>query len=454
MKELLTRNLDPVYDQYLAGRERDAVKAIQEFQERTEKSLLKFGRFTIPTFLKPHFIFPSQEKAVRSASAHVIGILNKVVDFCSRDTAFKDFYPLSREARELIDLDPGYRKNIVIARLDCLAEGDNLKIIEMNTGSPAGMGYADLLEQMFFETPELYEFFELHHIKRESRVEKLLEALLEAYREFGGGYETPNIAIVDWRSVRTRPEFEILREVFERKGFKTEIADPRDLRYKGKKLYCDDFRIDILYRRVVFGELVERLDEVSEMIRACRDRAVCMVNPFRSTLAGTKGAMSVLTNPAYDALFTEEENKVKRSYFPWTRRMRDAENFYGDRKIYLIDFLKDEKDTLVLKPSEGYGGKDVWIGAETKGEDWNVAIDRALKGDWVVQDFVPVPITTMPALANDRLDFLYKKITFSSFAFGEKMVQGFSRVGDESVIAVARNGGLIPCMGIEDITHR
>jgi len=454
MKELLTRNLDPAYDQYLIGRERDAVKAIQEFQARTEKSLLKFGRFTIPAFLKPHLISPSQEKSVRLVSEHLIGILNKVIDLFFRDPSFKDLYPLSGEARELMNLDPGYSKNLVTARLDCLLEGERLKIIEVNTGAPAGMGYADLLEQMFFETPELYEFFELHHIKRESRAEKLLEALLETYGEFGGGYETPNIAIVDWRTVRTRPEFEALREVFERKGFKTEIADPRDLRYKGKKLYYDNFRIDILYRRVVFSELAERLDDVSEMIRACKDRTVCMVNPFRSALAGTKGVLSVLTNPAYESLFTDEENKVKRNYFPWTRRMRDAENFYGERKIYLIDFLKDEKDTLVLKPSEGYGGKDVWIGAETRGEDWNAVIDRALKGDWVVQDFVPVPVVTMPVLVNDRLDFLYKKITFSSFVFGEKTVQGFSRVGDDSVIAVARNGGLIPCMGAEEITHR
>lgn len=454
MKDLLTRNKDHAYDQYLLSREADAVRAIQEFQSRIDKSLLKFGRFSIPTFLKPHFISASQEKLVKQASEQIIRIVNRVIDLYFRESAFPDLYPMSDGAKELMAIEPGYSQNAVVARIDGFIEGESLKIIELSTGSPAGMAYSDLLEQMLSETPELYEFFELHHVKRESRSEKLLEALLAAYEEFGGGYETPNIAIVDWRTVRTRPEFEALRETFEKKGFKTEIADPRDLRYKGGKLYIDDFRIDLLYRRVVMSEFLEHLDEVADLVRACKARAVCMVNSFRSTLAGTKAVMSILTNPEYDRFFTEAENKAKASFFPWTRRILDAQKFYGEREIYLIDFLKDEKETLVIKPAEGYGGKDVFIGSETREEDWNRAIDKALKNGWVVQSAIPIPIVTMPVVLNDRLDFAYKKITFSSFIFGGRSVGGFSRVGDESVVTVARNGGLIPCMNIEDITPR
>lgn len=454
MREAVMRNIDHAYDQYLLHREKDAVHAIASFLERVEKSHVKYGRFSIPTFFKPHFLTPRQEKLVKSTCETIAGMLNKVVDLYFREASLKNLFHFSNEARELMEVDHGYSQNVVVARFDCLLEGESIKFVELNTGSPAGMTYADELEELVFSSEELQGFFENHHLKRESRSEKLLNALLHAYEEFGGGEGRPQIAIVDWRTVKTRPEFEGLKRFFEERGYRTEIADPRDLKYKGGKLYHEDFRIDLLYRRVIVEEMFEKLDEVGDMLKAYRDRNVCMINPLRSKLAGTKAVMSLLTNPGYDQFFTIEENRVKANHLPWTRRITDAEKFYGGKKIYLIDFLKDEKETLVLKPSEGYNGKDVFIGCETREEDWNRAIDRALKADWVVQEFVPVPVMTVPTVVNSRLDFAYKKVNFNAFVFNGKYAGGFSRVSDESVINVARNGGLLTSVTVEEVHER
>ena len=453
MRETVLRNIDHAYDQYLLSHEKEAIQAVTSFEDRLQNSHIKYGKFSIPTFCKPHFLSPRQEKLVKSSSETIMSILNKVVDLHFREPAFADLCHLSDEAKELVSLDHGYARNVVIARFDALMEGESLKFVELNTSSPAGMNYADQIEDMLFSTEELAGFFEGHHFKREHRSEKLLASLLSAYEEFGGP-EKPHIAIVDWRTVKTRPEFESLKTYFETKGYKTEIADPRDFRYKGGKLYHEDFRVDLVYRRVMVEEIFEKLDEVSDFIKAYKDRAICMVNPLRSKLAGTKAMMSLLTNPGYDRYFTAEENRVKMHHLPWTRRMIDAEQFYGGRKIYLIDFLKDEKETLVLKPSEGHNGKDVFIGSETREDDWNRVIDRALKSDWVVQEFVPIPVVTVPSVVNSRLDFLYKKINFNAFVFGAKYAGGFSRVSDESVINVARNGGLMTSVTVEEIHER
>ncbi|MCM8775187.1 MAG: hypothetical protein NC930_02365, partial [Candidatus Omnitrophica bacterium] len=261
-------------------------------------------------------------------------------------------------------------------------------------------------------------------------------------------------AIVDWRNVRALPEFEYIKNYFEAKGYKTAIADPRELKYRGGKLYHKNFKIHLILRRVAFEEIVERLDEVQEMINAYRDHAVCMVNPLRSYLASTKALLSILTNPAYDHYFTESENKVKREYIPWTRRLIDAEDFYGRKKIYLVDFLKDEKESLVLKPSVNYGGKDVTIGCETRDDDWNAVIDKAIKGDWVVQEYVNAPIMTVPIVVNQRLDFAYKKYNFNALICSGKYLGGFVRLSDESVVNLARGGGMIPALASETIPER
>lgn len=442
------RNLDFLYDRHLQAHEAEVVAAIGSFQDRLSKSLVRFGRFTIPTFYKPHILTPRQEQILKRVNSALMEIVNTATRLYFEEADLRHYFQLSPEAKTLVEIDPGYPRNVILARFDAFMQGESLKMIELNCDSPAGAGYADLLEEMLFEEKILQGFFSEYAVKRDFRRERLLSSLLEVWEEFGG-YETPNIAIVDWRNVRTQPEFEAIKTFFESKGYKTTIADPRELAYKGGKLYHKNFRIHLVYRRAIFDELLERLDEVGDFIRAYQEKAVCVVNPLRSRLGSAKSLLSILTNSEYDHFFTEEENRIKREYLCWTRRLIDADRFYGGRKTYLVDFLKDEKESLILKPSSGYGGKGVWIGRESKDEDWNGAIDRALKGEYVVQEFVSIPVMTVPTVVNRKLEFAYKKVNLNCLVFGSKLAGNFCRLSDESVINVARSGGLITAMAGE-----
>lgn len=448
-----SRNLDHLYDQYLLAHEREIVEAISGFQDRLSQSLLKFGRFTIPTFYKPQLLSPRQERILKRVNSAMMEIVNTASRLYFEEPQLRHYFQLTPEAAALMEIDPGYPRNVIFARFDAFLEGESFKMIELNCDAPAGGGYADVLEEILFGEKLLHHFFAEASVKREARRERVLSALLEVWEEFGG-YETPNIAIIDWRNVRTWPELESFKGVFEAKGYKTTIADPRELTYKGGKLYHKNFRVHLIYRRVNFDELLERLDEMKDFIRAYQDKAVCLVNPLRSRLGSTKSLLSILTNPEYDHFFTDEENRIKREHLPWTRRLIDADKFYGGKKIYLVDFLKDEKETLILKPAFGYGGKGVWIGRDTKDEDWNSAIDQALKGEYVVQEFVNIPIITLPVVVNRKLDFTYKKINLNCLVCGGKLSGNFSRVSDESVINVARAGGLIPTLVGENEPER
>lgn len=442
------RNLDYLYDQHLLALGREAVEAIENFQSRLTQGPVKFGRFTIPTFYKPHLLSPRQEHLLRRVNSVMMEIVNTATRLYFDHPQLRHYFQLSPEAAELVEIDPGYPRNVILTRFDAFLEGESFKIIEFNCDAPAGAGYADALEDMLFEEKILAGFFSEYAVKRESRRERVLATLLEVWEEFGG-YETPNIAIVDWRTVRTRPEFDLFKAHFEAKGYKTTIADPRDLTYKGGKLYHKNFRVHLIYRRSIFDELLEHRDEIRDFLQAYKEKAVCVVNPLRSRLGSTKALLSILTNPEYDHFFTEEENSMKRLHLPWTRRLIDADKFYGGKKIYLIDFLKDEKETLILKPSLGYGGKGVVIGRETKDEDWNQAIDRAVKGEYVVQEFVNIPIFSVPVVVNRKLELGYKKINLNCLVCGSKLAGNLSRLSDESVINVARGGGLVPTVAGE-----
>jgi hypothetical protein len=450
---MMDKNLDYEFDEYLKGREARIVREIPQFAKRLEKTRFYYGRFAIPTFYKPHFLTAKQEHLVKRTASALTHVINTAVRLYFEEGHLSHVYRVAPEAAELIKIDPGFSRTVVFSRYDGLLEGQNLKWIELNTDAPAGAAFTDEIADVLFGEEALKDFWEEFQIKNTLRVQGILSALLNAYEEFGG-FETPNIAIVDWRHVRMAAEFEIIKAYFESKGYKTTIADPRELQYRGGKLYHKNFRINLIYRRVVFDEIAERMDQVQDLLKAYKDRAICMVNPLRSRLASTKAFLSIMTNPEYDHFFTETENRIKREHIPWTRRIADAEEFYGHKKSYLIDFLKDEKDSLVLKPSSGSGGKYVTIGRDTPDPQWNEMIDRALKGDWAVQEYVNVPIMTVPAVVNNRLDFAYKKYNFSALVFDGKFSGGFTRLSDENVVNVARHGGLLPSLASEHVTDR
>lgn len=449
----MAKNLDHAYDQYLKSREEAIIKAIPRFQERLDKTRFRYGRFTIPAFYKPLFTNSKRTHLLKRVASTMMRVINIAARLYFEETHLSHVYRISPEAADLIRIDPGYSQSVVLARFDGLFEGESLKLMDLNCDAPVGAAYGDHAESIFLSEEPLQDFVKEHHLAKTERIQNMLNSLLEVYEEFGG-YETPNIAIVDWRSSRTMSEFEFIKDVLESKGYKTTIADPRELKYKGGKLYHKNFKIHLVYRRVLFDELLQRLDEVEDLIKAYRERAICMVNPLRSRLASTKALLSILTNPEYDHFFTESENRVKREYIPWTRRLVDAEDFYGRKKVYLIDFLKDEKDTLVLKPSAADGGRDVMVGRETPDKDWNGVIDKALKKDWVVQEYVNVPMITVPEIVGNKLDFAYKRFNFSLLVCGSRYAGGIARLSDESVVNVARGGGLVPVLTAETIPER
>ncbi|MBU9888826.1 MAG: glutathionylspermidine synthase family protein [Candidatus Omnitrophica bacterium] len=443
----MTANLDYAFDQYLRTKESLAVPAILAFKEKLKRPAFSYGRFTVPAFYKAFFITPKQQHLLKRVSAAFHQIVNAATRLYFEEARLRPRFYLSPEAEELVKIDPGYSQNVVFSRFDALLEGESLKLFEFNCDAPVGASYADQLEEGFLNETLFKPFMEEHHLAPSERVQSILATLLAVYEEFGG-YETPQIAIVDWRHSRMASECEHMKQRFESKGYKTVIADPRELQYKGGKLYHKGFRVHLIHRRVLFDEILERLDEVQDLLRAYRDKAVCMVNPLRSKLAAGKALFSLLTTPECDRFFSENENEMKRQHLPWTRSLADAEDFYGHRKVFLIDFLKDEKESLVLKPAgTSHGPRRVHIGRETPDAEWNVAVDRALKeGDWVIQEQVPVPIITVPEIMNQKLDFMYKKYNFNLLVSGGKYTGSVVRLSDESVVNVATGGGLMPAL--------
>ena len=86
------------------------------------------------------------------------------------------------------------------------------------------------------------------------------------------------------------------------------------------------------------------------------------------------------------------------AHVPWTRLVADMRRT-GRQQAPLLELARRDREWLVLKPNDEYGGKGVMLGWEATEADWDAALERALRdapGTWVVQERIPVRREVFP----------------------------------------------------------
>jgi hypothetical protein len=285
------------------------------------------------------------------------------------------------------------------------------------------------------------EFAKRFPVRRVGVRQRILQSLLDCYRQLGWT-ERPRIAIVDWNEVKTRAEFEISRQYFESQGYPTIIVDPRELEYRGGWLRAGDFQINLVYKRVVVAELIERCGVDNPLTRAVKDRAVCLANSFRVQMLTKKGLFAQLDDAANEQLFTAEETAALRRHIPWTRKLAEGFTTYHGRKVDLLDFAATHKEQLVLKPNGDYGGRGVTLGWECDEEKWRQAIDDALGASFVIQERVEILQETFPTLVGGDVNFENRYVDFDPYTWGGEDVEGAGiRLSSSALLNVSAGGG-------------
>jgi uncharacterized circularly permuted ATP-grasp superfamily protein len=280
----------------------------------------------------------------------------------------------------------------------------------------------------------------------------LLEALLQSYRDWGGSDQRPQIAIVDWEEVPTWSEFEILKARFEKIGIPTLIADPRQLEWDGKSLAVEDKKIDLVYRRVLINDIVAKPVECSALVKAYTSGAVCVANNFRCKIPHVKAFFAVLTDEQNGALFSLGERELIRKHIPWTRVVADVQTAHYGEHVELLEFIRKERENLVLKPSDEYGGSGVNLGWETSESAWDEAIGRALtakNGTWIVQERIPIRREVFPYIAQaGRVDYRDMLVDFAPYLFRGKLSGFLTRLSSTGLANVTSGGGQVPAFRV------
>jgi glutathionylspermidine synthase len=423
----------------------DRCAGIEEEIERwlSENDVVFAGR-TIPFVLMPHFVSPGQLRRVRRAVASLSSVLDRFCDAYAVDGRLREELAVPAAEDALIRLDPGYSRPLRICRLDAFLQGYEVKFLEFNADSPAGIGYTDVLYEGLrkaIDLPGVKAEFETAY---SPMLPLLIDTLRSAYRELRSERtelpETPRLALVDVEGSPSVPEFRIICAAARAVGLEALWGTLDEVAYDGSHLRVRGEPVQLVYRRALLEDLPE-----GDLIAAARDRRAAVVNPFRARVANNKKLFALLQDPRFAHLVEERERRVIDETIPWTRVLRPGRTSYGEWVVDLLQFVSDNRDRLVLKPASDYGGHGVSLGMETDQSRWDALIEEHVQdGDFVVQEYVPVPEEMFPTVEDGHVQMRLKRFNINPFGIGGRYAGMITRISDQAVINVTAGGGLLP----------
>jgi hypothetical protein len=404
-----------------------------------------YGERTIPFVIMPHFISPGQLRLLTHAVASISPVLDRFCDAYPRDPQLREELQLSPHEDALMRIDPGFPQPIRVSRLDAFLHDYDVKFLEFNTDSPAGMAWTDMLYEALRDHVDLPRVTEVFDTGYTPVLPEIVNALLGAYRACRGKYpdlpDAPRLAVVDVAGTPTVAEFRLVCSFAEQAGVETVVATLDEISYDGSHLVVQGRPAHLVYRRA----LVETLTEESPLAIAAHERRAVVVNPFRVHVAANKKILALLQDERFEHLVTRAEAETIRKTVPWTRILRRGRTTYGNWRFELLSFVTDNRQRLVLKPASDYGGRGVMLGIETDPDAWEAAIaEHADRGDFIVQEYVPIPEEMFPTIDDGNVQMRLKRFNINPYCIGGRYVGMMTRISDQAVINVAAGGGILP----------
>jgi hypothetical protein len=425
-----------------------------ELDRQTALHQLYFGDRPVCSVLRPRFLSHDQHRFLQRRVQVLIPAFQKIYNAALADRGFRKQYGLRPEEEHLLAADPGFADPSPTARLDSFFVSEReLKFTEYNAETPAGAGYNDALTEVFYGLPVMRAFLRRFDVRPLPARPHVLDALLDAFEQWQGNRsDPPRIAILDWKEVPTVSEFRIFDRYFRDHGIDCRIVDPRNVELRDGVPWAGDFQFNLIYKRVLISELLERTGPDHPVIRAVQSGAVCMANGFRCKILYKKASFAVLSDERNSRLFSDGERQAIADHIPWTRLMAERKTERLGQPIDLVPYVLANREQLVLKPNDEYGGKGIVLGWTVDAATWETAVTTALAQPYVVQERVNLPHEVFPNIEDGTLNLIDRMLDTNPFVgYRGTMAGCLTRISTEVLLNVTAGGGsTVPTVIVEE----
>lgn len=424
--ELIKSNPKKYYEDYMKLKE-----------EIKDSTAIYMGK-PVPFLYHPMFFTKEDIENFNYIGDTLISISNKVTDKYLESSKFREKFGFSKELEELIMIDHGYDINVPMGRFDLFyKDRENFKFCEFNTDGSSAMNEDNAVARILLESEAMKDFGKKYKFENLELINKWVDDIIEIYGNWSNSEgENPNIAIVDFIESGTSEEFKVFKKAFEDKGYNTIIVDPRNLTYRDGSLYSDDFKIDLVYRRIVTFELLDKIDEIPEFMEAYRSGSFCSVGSVKSQIMHNKIIFKILHDRDTIEFLSSDEREFIEKHIPYTGL------FTGNQEVF--EKILNYKDQYIMKPLDLNMSKGVYAGRDLTQEEWEKRLRESFNKDYIYQEFF-IPFQREHVVFNDEeLNIEKFGSIVGLFIYNEKFAGIYTRAGKESIISGMTSYNTLP----------
>ena len=396
--------------------------------EKVKNSTAMYKGKPVPFLYMPKFYTEEDLEEFKKLTSTLMIILKKVIDRYMEDFQFRKKFGFSKLLEDLILTEHGYNTKVPMARVDIFYRGKGrFKFCELNADGASAMNEDRELSRILSESISLRQMEKKYKIEAFELFDTWVKEAISIFREFNPSIENPNVAIVDFNDTGSPNEFEIFKCAFKRNGYNTEIVDPRDLKYLNGKLYFNDMQIDIVYRRLVTKDLMERLKEIPDFIEAAREGKVCIIGPIKTQIIHNKIIFKVLHDEDTWEFLSPEEIKFIKDHIPYTAKFEGNNFNFEELTIY--------KNKYILKPSDFYASQGVYAGQDFNNREWKEKLLECHGRDYLIQEYYTPPKCDLVEFEGEKLKIREFNNITGIYIYNEKLYGLYSRVGKNAIIS-------------------
>lgn len=425
--------------QWIMDNPDDFKQDYQSFIEGVAQSKAIYKGAPVPTLYVPMVYTPRDVDAFQQALKGMFSVVNTTIDLYLTQPEVRALFGFEKKLDDLIQIPHAYDTKVPMGRFDIFYYGEgHYMFCELNADGASAMNEQKELADVWLKT-ELKKTFE----KQENltmEAQELFHSWVDEVKTLYDSYsnttglkpldgEKPVVAIVDFIDKSSPIEFEVFKKAFEANGYPCVIADPRELKCIDGRLFFEDQMIDIIYRRLVTKDLIDRYDEVPQLVEGLIAGKTCVIGSIKTQIIHSKRFFEVLHHPVFQKFITESQRNFIELHIPYTA------------KLDLKDIYIQRKDDYIIKPMDYYASKGVCAGQDYTKDQWAALLREKSCEDYIVQRYCPLSLVEN-VLYNKEGEFerhWFKTIT-GLFTYNEKLKGVYVRAGLNAIISGLHDG--------------
>ncbi len=365
----------------------------------------------IKSSVVPRFFNNKSYLAMKNCAERAHKILCKVMQHYLEDPSYRNIFSFDPRLEDLILIPRRYKAMLPFARVDTFMDENRctFKFCEFNADGSAGMNENREVTVAVAQSDTYRKFAQKYRLESCELFNAWVDEFLSIYETFENRVTHPRFAICDYLDHGVVDEFKIFASVFNRRGYPCKIVDVRDVSFRDGVLRDKDGEeINAIWRRCVTNDVLEFWNESQDLIEAVREGAVALIGSFAGHIVHDKQINKALFHPKTHEFLTEDEIAFVKETVPYTA-------FLDDGEVDLED-IKANKDNWIIKPTDAYGGDDVYAGRQLGQSEWEQVINKFANGSagapFIVQTFIsPFKSEVVPYETVEEIEELIKKGT-------------------------------------------